>query len=89
MVKEQQVEAARVIESVQSAIAADGHLLNTDELNTINVAINTLTQVIESNQADDIESAIETLNKSTAIFAERRMDSSIKTALAGHSVDEV
>jgi len=89
MVKEQQVEAARVIESVQSAIAADGHLLNTDELNTINVAINTLTQVIESNQADDIESAIETLNESTAIFAERRMDSSIKTALAGHSVDEV
>jgi len=89
MVKEQQVEAARVIESVQSAMAADGGLLSVDETHTINEAINALTQIIQSDVADDIESAIEKLNESTAIFAERRMDSSIKTALAGHSVDEV
>lgn len=89
MVKEQQVEAARVIESVQSAMAADSRLLNADEAHTINEAINAVTQIIQSNVADDIESAIEKLNESTAIFAERRMDSSIKTALAGHSVDEV
>jgi molecular chaperone HscA len=89
MVREQQVEAARVIESVQSAIADDGELLNADETHAINEAINALTEIIQSNVADDIESAIEKLNESTAIFAERRMDSSIKTALAGHSVDEV
>lgn len=89
MVKEQQVEAARVIESVQSAIAGDGHLLNADEAHAINEAINALTHIIQTNDADNIESAIEKLNESTAIFAERRMDSSIKTALAGHSVDEV
>ena len=89
MVKEQQVEAARVIESVQSAIAADGNLLNEAETNAINEAINALNNIIQSNVADDIEAAIEKLNESTAIFAERRMDSSIKTALAGHSVDEV
>ena len=89
MVKEQQVEAARVIESVQSAVAADAALLNVDEINTINEAISALTQIIKTNVADDIESAIDKLNESTAIFAERRMDSSIKTALAGHSVDEV
>lgn len=89
MIKEQQVEAARVIESVQSAIAADGNLLSEDEANVINEAINALTKIIQSDVADDIESAIETLNESTAIFAERRMDSSIKTALAGHSVEEI
>ena len=89
MVKEQQVEAARVIESVQSAIAADGDLLNEEELNTINEAIKHLNSIIQSDVADEIEAAIEKLNESTAIFAERRMDSSIKTALAGHSVDEV
>jgi molecular chaperone HscA len=89
MVKEQQVEAARVIESVQSAIAADGNLLNEAETNAINEAINALNNIIQSDVADDIEAAIEKLNESTAIFAERRMDSSIKTALAGHSVDEV
>ena len=89
MVKEQQVEAARVIESVQSAIAADGDLLNEEELNTINEAIKHVNSIIQSDVADEIEAAIEKLNESTAIFAERRMDSSIKTALAGHSVDEV
>ncbi len=89
MVKEQQVEAARVIESVQSAMIADGKLLNADETHAINEAINLVTEVMQTNVADDIEAAIEKLNESTAIFAERRMDSSIKTALAGHSVDEV
>jgi len=89
MLKEQQVEASRVIESVQSALASDGKLLNEDEINTINNAISALAKIAQTRVADDIEAAIETLNESTAIFAERRMDSSIKTALAGHSVNEI
>jgi molecular chaperone HscA len=89
MLKEQQVEASRVIESVQSALINDSALLNQDEITTINNAINALANIAQSTVADDIEAAIEILNESTAIFAERRMDSSIKTALAGHSVDEV
>jgi molecular chaperone HscA len=89
MLKEQQVEAYRVIESVQSALAGDGELLNENEINTINNAISALAKIAQSTVADDIEAAIETLNESTAIFAERRMDSSIKTALAGHSVNEI
>jgi molecular chaperone HscA len=89
MLKEQQVEASRVIESVQSALLSDSGLLNQDEITTINNAISALAKIAPSMVADDIEAAIETLNESTAIFAERRMDSSIKTALAGHSVDEV
>ncbi|WP_440876556.1 Fe-S protein assembly chaperone HscA [Thalassotalea sp. PLHSN55] len=89
MLKEQQVEAARVIESIQSALAADSHLLAENEQAEINQAIAQLNQISQTDVADDIEAAIEKLNQSTAIFAERRMDSSIKTALAGHSVDEV
>jgi len=89
MLKEQQVEASRVIESVQSALANDGELLNENEINIINNAISALAKIAQTTVADDIESAIETLNESTAIFAERRMDSSIKTALAGHSVNEI
>jgi len=89
MLKEQQVEASRVIESVQSALVSDGKLLNEDEINTINNAISALEKTAQTTVADDIEAAIETLNESTAIFAERRMDSSIKTALAGHSVNEI
>jgi molecular chaperone HscA len=89
MLKEQQVEASRVIESIQSALASDSKLLNENEINTINHAISALAKIAQTSVADDIEAAIETLNESTALFAERRMDSSIKTALAGHSVDEV
>ncbi len=89
MLKEQQVEAARVIESIQSALIADSVLLSGEELGQINDAIAELEQISKSDAVDDIEAAIEKLNLSTATFAERRMDSSIRTALAGHSVDEV
>jgi len=58
-------------------------------INIINNAISALAKIAQTTVADDIEAAIETLNESTAIFAERRMDSSIKTALAGHSVNEI
>jgi len=89
MVKEQQVEALRVIESVQSAMQADGDLLSQDEKGAIVNAINTLSQTSQSGTADDIEAAIEKLNHLTAAFAERRMDASIRTALSGQNVDEV
>jgi molecular chaperone HscA len=93
MLKEQQVDAKRVIESVQSAIKDDGELLSQAELDEIHRAINSLAQVmqqpLQQNTITDIEAAIEGLNNSTATFAERRMDSSIRTALAGHSVDDV
>jgi len=89
MLKEQQVEASRVIESIQAALFADSHLLSTQEVATINSAINSLTAINQTDIVADIEAAIEKLNDSTATFAERRMDSSIKTALAGQSVDEV
>jgi len=89
MVKEQQVEASRVIESVQSALALDSQLLTADEVNLITTSISQLAKIAQTDVADDIEAAIEKLNDSTATFAERRMDSSIRTALSGQSVDEV
>lgn len=89
MLKEQQVEASRVIESIQSALAADSHLLSEEEVADINRSITELAQVSQSDNSDKIEAAIEKLNNKTAAFAERRMDSSIRTALSGHSVDEV
>ena len=89
MLKEQQVEARRVIESVQSAIKADSELLSQSELDEIHSAINSLAKIMQNSVIAEIEAAIEVLNNSTATFAERRMDSSIRTALAGHSVEDV
>jgi molecular chaperone HscA len=89
MLKEQQVEAARVIESVQAALAADKALLSEQELHSIELALVTLANVSQTNAVNDIEKQIEVVNELTATFAERRMDSSIRAALAGQSVDEV
>jgi molecular chaperone HscA len=89
MLKEQQVEASRVIESVQAALSADSHLLNEAEIAEIENNISALAKTSQTGSAADVEAVLETLNNSTAAFAERRMDSSIRTALSGHSVDEV
>ena len=89
MLKEQQVEASRVIESVQAALLADSKLLTTDEVTVIESAIKSLAQVSQGQDIKSIENALDTLNDSTAVFAERRMDSSISQALAGQAVDKM
>jgi molecular chaperone HscA len=89
MLKEQQVEAARVIESVQAALKADNHLVNETELKQIEDAISALATVSQTSDNKAIEDAIGVLDDSTAVFAERRMDSSINKALSGQSVDKI
>ena len=89
MLKEQQVEAARVIESVKAAIALDHHLLDAEETSTIEQVINSLTEISQGDDADAIEAAIKKLDQATDVFAERRMDSSINKALSGQSVDKL
>ena len=90
MLKEQQVEAARVHEGVSAALAIDGkRLMSEDELNAIQNELENLLTISKTSEITDIEKAISEVDKITATFAERRMDSSIRTALAGHSVDEV
>ncbi len=93
MLKEQQVEAARVIESIQAAINLDRHLLNEDEVTAIEQVMKSLADISQganaSNDADAIEAAIEKLDQATDVFAERRMDSSINKALSGQSVDKL
>ncbi|WP_448213792.1 Fe-S protein assembly chaperone HscA [Colwellia sp. MEBiC06753] len=89
MLKEQQVEAARVIEAVEAALKADKELLSQEEAAEIELALATLANVAKTTSVNDIEKQIEVVNQVTATFAERRMDSSIRTALAGQSVDKV
>lgn len=89
MLAEQKVEAARVLESVQSALDADADLLNPEEQAAIVQAVSALQQVSAGDDVALIEAAIKTVDQQTQGFAARRMDASIRRALAGHSVDEV
>ncbi|MEG2829110.1 MAG: Hsp70 family protein, partial [Edwardsiella sp. (in: enterobacteria)] len=89
MLAEQKVEAARVLESLHGALQQDSALLGEQELAAIRQAQTALQAAAAGNDTAAIEAAINALDAQTQEFAARRMDSSIRRALAGHSVDEV
>lgn len=86
---EQKVEAARVLESLTSALEQDANLLAPDEESAIDNAVNILIEAVEGTDPTAIENAIKQLDKQSQGFAARRMDASIRQALSGQSVDEI
>lgn len=89
LLAEQRVEAERVLESVRSALAQDYDLLDDDELSAVKNAIISLEQLKQQDDSLAIKQGIKVLDLATQEFAARRMDKSIRTALAGHSVDDI
>lgn len=87
--REQRVEAMRLIESTNSALASDADLLSKEERARIDAAIARLQSVAKGKDAETIKAAIAELTKDTGEFAARRMDRSIREALSGRSVDSV
>jgi molecular chaperone HscA len=86
--REQQVDADRLLESVSSALAVDGTLLNAEERSAIDQAMTELRKVRATSEAGLIKRAMEALDRATQAFAQRRMDTNIRKALAGHRLDE-
>lgn len=89
--REQQVEADRVIEAVLVAMAADGEkLLSAAEYAELQAELELLVEVrMKSAAADEIEVAIERAGKASEDFAARRMNTSIVGALSGRTLDDV
>ncbi len=88
-VREQQVEADRVLFALDAALQSDGNtLLTKEELSKIADASSVLRQARNESNAATIKKAIKDLDKETMEFAARRMDKSIHKALTGHSVTE-
>ncbi|MCG9790249.1 Fe-S protein assembly chaperone HscA [Vibrio mediterranei] len=87
---EQRVEADRVIEGLIAAMQADGDaLLDEQEKQTLVEAIEALIKLRNGDDADAIEQGIKNTDKASQEFASRRMDKSIREALAGQSVDNI
>lgn len=87
---EQRVEADRVIEGLIAAMQADGDdLLEEQERQALLQAIENLIELRNGDDVDAIEQGIKDTDKASQEFASRRMDKSIRAALAGHSVDEI
>lgn len=90
MLAEQQVEADRVVESLNAALAADGDaLLSTAERAAIDSAITHLLSVRATGTTNQIKDAIEAADAVSGEFAARRMDASIRKVLTGQNVNKV
>ncbi len=87
--REQQVEADRVIEALEAALTADGdRLLNAAEREQVEAALNGLRAVARSDDGKQIKTGIEALEKACGFYVERRMNQSIQAAMSGHNVSE-
>lgn len=88
--REGQVEARRLIEAVEAALQADGErLLDADERLAIEAEMDRLREMLDGSDLQAIEQQTKRLTQITDAFAARRMDASIKAALAGRRLNEL
>jgi len=88
--REQQVEADRLIEDISAALSQDGEgLLDESELSCLSQAVGELGQVRQASSDHRVlQRQIESVAKLSEDFAARRMDLAIKGALSGHRLEE-
>ncbi|RDH92181.1 MAG: Fe-S protein assembly chaperone HscA [endosymbiont of Seepiophila jonesi] len=87
--REQQVDADRVIEALEAALATDGdRLLNDEERRTVDTALAALREIARSEDINAIKEGISAIEKTCGFYVERGMNQSIHEAMAGHKVNE-
>lgn len=90
MLREQQVEADRVLEALIAALTPDAkQLLSTDELTHLENTMLALANIAKGDDTQAIKDAIAKVDQASQDFAARRMDQSIQQALAGQSVNDI
>jgi molecular chaperone HscA len=88
--REAQIDARRLLDATDAALAQDGHLLNTDEMAAIRAVMFKLAEVLETEEdAQALRIASAELSSATGEFAARRMNASIQQALAGRTVESL
>jgi molecular chaperone HscA len=87
--REQQVEGERMLQATEAALCEDPDLLSADERARLDAEIEGLRKTLSCTDHRTIKSAVERLNRATEAFAGRRMDRSVKRALAGRKVESL
>ncbi|HEV7855716.1 MAG TPA: Fe-S protein assembly chaperone HscA, partial [Herminiimonas sp.] len=87
--REEQVEAERIVLATQSALDADAGLLSDDERNEVIALLQSVREKAGSADHLAIKAAVDALANGTEEFAARRMDRSVRTALSGKKLDEI
>jgi molecular chaperone HscA len=89
MLKEQQVDAQQLIESVRAALANDADLLSAADQTRIAQQLQITLETANGDDVEKIRLAIKALADATDDFAAKRMDRSIRAALTGKSLDSL
>ena len=88
--REEIVDGQRLVEAIDAALKEDQDLLEADELEMIQRKVEALKElIVESKDVQVIRRSVESLSKSTDEFAAKRMNKSIKLALAGKKVEDI
>lgn len=87
MLKEQQVDAQQLIESVRAALATDADLLSAADQTRIAQQLQSTLEAANGDDVEKIRLSIKALSEATDDFAAKRMDRSIRAALTGKSLD--
>ncbi|WP_137885019.1 Fe-S protein assembly chaperone HscA [Pseudomonas sp. 2FE] len=88
--REQQVDAERLLEAVQAALEVDGQrLLSEEERVVIDLHMQQLRELMVGADGPAIEQQTKRLSQVTDAFAARRMDATVKAALAGRRLNEI
>jgi molecular chaperone HscA len=87
--REQRVEAQRIVTATRAALERDAALLEPGEGELIAAAVEAVVAAAGGSDERAIHARIEELDAISRPFAGRRMDDSIRRALAGKSVTEV
>tara|TARA_Y100000022_G_scaffold136454_1_gene118593 strand:- start:192 stop:2030 length:1839 start_codon:yes stop_codon:yes gene_type:complete len=84
------VEGKRVIYALEQALNSDGkELLSNDEFNALVAKLESLKSSISTDDSELIEKNIQELEKQSEFYVERRMNSSIKSLIAGKGIDDI
>ena len=87
--RELQVDGQRLVETTRAALAVDADLLDPAERVTVDAALAALAAVLDGDDVDSLRNATAALTRATEEFAARRMNRSIRNALAGSRIDDV
>ncbi|WP_286775792.1 Fe-S protein assembly chaperone HscA [Pseudomonas sp. UBA800] len=88
--REHQVDGERLLEAVQGALDADGErLLSSEEREAIEFQMQELRDLLTGTDGPAIEQQTKRLSQVTDAFAARRLDSTVKAALAGRNLNEI
>lgn len=96
--REEQVEAERILLATQSALDGDAALLSSEERAAVDTLMDGVRAALAASNVEEgepgqkqaaLHAAVDALAHGTEEFASRRMDQSVRSALAGKTLDEI